>query len=70
MQLEIFFPENEYIWSGFQPGPDWELMMDLQDKMWDKIPFTKTESQLWKEHQFAPKGFKYNTLGKLYPCVG
>jgi len=78
MQLEIFFPLGlvcDYVasvnlWSGYQPGPCWDMLMDLQDKMLDKIPFTESESQIWKEYQFALKGYKYDTLGNLYPYTG
>jgi len=77
MQLEIFYPNDNpqepnhlvNLWSGYQPGPCWEMLMDLQDKMLDKTPFTASESKIWKDHQFAPKGYKYDTYGNLYSVV-
>jgi len=70
MQLALNFPQERgqcfYTWEGYQPGPCWDLLLDLQDKMLDKIPFSESESQIWQDHQFSPKGYKYDTKGNLF----
>lgn len=70
MQLSIIFqPEVRvypYTWHGYQPGPDWDILIDLQDRFLDGAPFSEHDSQIWKDFQFAPEGWKYDDNGNLY----